>query len=206
MCIRDSLDTAIVPREAESASMLGPYYGWIMPTYASKFLDWWNERYLPEIERNFEYLDNFPTEQASLQELMVFLEEAIDIQERHFRLHWILNLAQFQSSLDLQAAVGEVVGQVDPALIGRILISIKDRNWDSLEALWKLKQQVKANLELNAIFEAGETAGAIIPQLQKSAKGQEFLAGVEAYNKEFGVKPSMYTQEYTTKPLSLIPI
>ncbi len=193
------LYTAIVPREAESASMLGPYYGWIMPTYASKFLDWWNERYLPEIERNFEYLDNFPTEQASLQELMVFLEEAIDIQERHFRLHWILNLAQFQSSLDLQAAVGEVVGQVDPALIGRILISIKDRNWDSLEALWKLKQQVKANLELNAIFEAGETAGAIIPQLQKSARGQEFLAGVEAYNKEFGVKPSMYTHEYTNK-------
>jgi len=193
------LYTAIVPREAESASMLGPYYGWIMPTYASKFLDWWNERYLPEIERNFEYLDNFPTEEASLQELMVFLEEAIDIQERHFRLHWILNLAQFQSSLDLQAAVGEVVGQVDPALIGRILISIKDRNWDSLGALWKLKEQVKADPELNAIFEAGETAGAIIPQLQKSARGQDFLAGVEAYNKEFGVKPSMYTHEYTNK-------
>jgi len=193
------LYTAIVPREAESASMLGPYYGWIMPTYASKFLDWWHERYLPEIERNFEYLDNFPTEEASLQELMVFLEEAIDIQERHFRLHWILNLAQFQSSLDLQAAVGEVVGQVDPALIGRILISIKDRNWDSLDALWKLKEQVKADPELNAIFEAGETASVIIPQLQKSAKGQEFLAGVEAYNKEFGVKPSMYTHEYTNK-------
>lgn len=193
------LYTAIVPREAESASMLGPYYGWIMPTYASKFLDWWHERYLPEIERNFEYLDNFPTEEASLQELMVFLEEAIDIQERHFRLHWILNLAQFQSSLDLQAAVGEVVGQVDPALIGRILISIKDRNWDSLDALWKLKEQVKADPELNAIFEAGETAAVIIPQLKKSAKGQGFLAGVEAYNKEFGVKPSMYTHEYTNK-------
>ena len=47
------LYSAIVPREAESAGMLGPYYGWIMPTYASKFLDWWNNRYLPEILHNF---------------------------------------------------------------------------------------------------------------------------------------------------------
>lgn len=193
------LYSAIVPREEESAAMLGPYYGWIMGTYASNFLDWWQKRYLPEIRRNFEYLDTYPAETASLQELMVFLEEAIDIQERHFRLHWILNLAQFQSSMDLGAAVGEVIGQVDPALVGRILISIKDRNWDSLEALWKLKEKVKADKDLKAVFDAGETAAAILPALQKSDKGKAFLKDVEAYNKEFGYKPSMYPHEYIHK-------
>lgn len=193
------LYSAVVPREAESAGMLGPYYGWIMPTYASEFLKWWKERYLPEILRNFEYLDTFPTEKASLQELMVFLEEAIDIQERHFRLHWILNLAQFQSSMDLQAAAAEVVGDVDPALVGRILISIKDRNWDSLETLWKLKEKVKADKELKTIFDAGETAMAITPELNKTAKGKAFMKDVEAYCKEFGVKASMYPHEYVNK-------
>jgi len=193
------LYSAIVPREDESAGMMGPYYGWIMSTYASNFLDWWNDRYLPEILRNFEYLDTFPTEQASLQELMVFLEEAIDIQERHFRLHWILNLAQFQSSMDLQAAVGEVIGAVDPALVGRVLISIKDRNWDSLEALWKLKEKVKADAELKALFDAGETATEILPALKKSKKGQAFLADVAAYNQEYGFKASMYPHEYVNK-------
>ncbi len=197
--INGYLYTAIVPREAESAAMLGPYYGWIMPTYADKFLDWWQKRYLPEIQRNFEYLDTFDTENATLQELMVFLEEAIDIQERHFRLHWILNLAQFQSSLDLQAAVGEVVGEVDPALIGRILISIKDRNWDSLEALWTLKEEVKADKDLRTIFESGETATEIMPLLEASEKGRAFLKQVESYNQEFGVKPAMYTHEYINK-------
>jgi phosphohistidine swiveling domain-containing protein/tetratricopeptide (TPR) repeat protein len=197
--INGYLYSAIVPREAESAGMLGPYYGWIMPTYASKFLDWWNERYLPEIRRNFEYLDTYPTEEASLQDLMVFLEEAIDIQERHFRLHWILNLAQFQSSMDLQAAVGEVVGEVDPALIGRILISIKDRNWDSLEALWQLKEKVKADPELESIFDVGDTAMVIMPELAKSEKGKRFLADVQAYCQEYGVKPSMYPHEYVNK-------
>jgi phosphohistidine swiveling domain-containing protein len=193
------LYSAIVPREAESAGMLGPYYGWIMSTYASKFLDWWKDRYLPEIHRNFDYLDTFPTEDASLQDLMVFLEEAIDIQERHFRLHWILNLAQFQSSMDLQAAVGEVVGEVDPALVGRILISIKDRNWDSLEALWKLKEKAKADPELKAVFDAGDTALEIMPKLKASDKGRAFMADVEAYNTEYGVKASMYPHEYVNK-------
>lgn len=197
--INGYLYSAIVPREDQSAAMLGPYYGWIMSTYASNFLEWWQNRYLPEIRRNFEYLDNYDTASASLQDLMYFLEEAIDIQERHFRLHWILNLAQFQSSMDLQAAVGEVIGNVDPALVGRILVSIKDRNWDSLEGLWMLKEQVKADAGLKAIFDAGETAAAILPVLKSSDKGKAFLADIDTYLKEYGYKANMYCHEYISK-------
>lgn len=90
--------TAIVPRDSKDAEEVLPYYLWIMPSYASNFLGWWNKRYLPEVKRNFEYIDGFDSENATLAELMIYLEEAIDIQERHFRLHWILNLAQFQAS------------------------------------------------------------------------------------------------------------
>ena len=193
------LYSAIVPREPESAAMLGPYYMWIMSTYADKFLEWWQGRYLPEIVRNFEYIDNFDTESATLQELMVYLEEAIDMQYRHFCIHWILNLAQFQSSMDLQAAVGEVIGEVDPSLVGRILISVKDRNWDSLETLWKLKEKVKGDERLKAIFDAGETASVILPELEKDEKGKAFLEDVHAYVEEFGVKATMYPHEYINK-------
>jgi len=197
--INGYLYSAIVPREPESAAMLGPYYMWIMSTYADKFLEWWQGRYLPEIVRNFEYIDNFDTESATLQELMVYLEEAIDMQYRHFCIHWILNLAQFQSSMNLQAAVGEVIGEVDPSLVGRILISVKDRNWDSLETLWKLKEKVKGDERLKAIFDAGETASVILPELEKDEKGKAFLEDVYAYVEEFGYKATMYPHEYTNK-------
>ncbi len=190
--------SAIVPRDPDEAAKILPYYLMVMPTYAQEFSKWWEERYLPEVKRNFEYLDNFPTETATLPELMIFLEEALDIQERHFRLHWILNLAQFQASLNFQAAVGEVIGQVDPALMGRILISVKDRNWDSIENLWKLKEKVKGDPELKAAFEKGETANAIIPLLEKTAKGKAFLDDVRKYAKEFGMKP-LHTHEYINK-------
>ncbi len=190
--------SAIVPRDPDEAAKIAPYYVMVMSTYAQEFTKWWEERYLPEVKRNFEYLDNFPTETATLPELMIFLEEALDIQERHFRLHWILNLAQFQASLNFQAAVGEVIGQVDPALMGRILISVKDRNWDSIESLWRLKEKVKADADLKVAFQKGETAAAIIPLLEKTAKGKAFLENVHKWAKEYGVKP-LHTHEYINK-------
>ncbi|MFQ5610505.1 MAG: PEP-utilizing enzyme [Anaerolineae bacterium] len=190
--------TAVMPRDPEEAGKISPYYGMVMSTYATNFLDWWNDRYLPEIKRNFEYLDNFPLDTASLPELMIHLEEALDIQERHFRIHWILNLAQFQSSIDFGGVVAEVIGEVDPALVGRILVSVEDRNWDSINRLWELKEQVKADPDLKAIFDGGETATAIRPALEASDRGQAFLADVEAYAQEFGYR-AIHSHEYINK-------
>ena len=97
--------SAVVPRDEQEEADLWPYYNMVMPVYADKFLDWWKRRYLPEILRNFEYLDSFPADNASLPELMILMEDAIDIQERHFRLHWMLNLAQVQSSITFEAVM-----------------------------------------------------------------------------------------------------
>ena len=94
--------SAVVPRDPKEAAELGPYFNMVMPIYADKFLGWWKRRYLPEILHNFEYLDTFPMETSSLPDLMILLEDAIVIQERHFRLHWMLNLAQFTSSITFE--------------------------------------------------------------------------------------------------------
>jgi phosphohistidine swiveling domain-containing protein len=192
------LYSAISPRDPNESQLIGPYYGFVMPTYAENFLGWWQKRYLPEVEANFNYLDTFDTENASLPELMVFLEEAIDIQERHFRLHWILNLAQFQSSITFQVLAGQTIPDLEGALVGRILISLEDRNWDSVRELWELKEVVKTSPELLHIFESKETASAIIPALQASQAGKEFMEKVHAYLKVYGYKP-LYTHEYIYK-------
>ena len=100
---------------------------------------------------------------------MIYLEEALDIHERHGRLHWILNLAQFQSTIDFGGVVAEVFGQVDPALMGRILISIEDRNWDAIKELWALKEAAKADMELKGVFDKFDTAKEILPALGRRA-------------------------------------
>jgi len=166
----------------------------VMPVYAANFLDWWKRRYLPEILRNFEFLDTYPMETASLPDLMILLEDALDIQERHFRLHWILNLAQFQSAIAFQQVFTEYIGAQHGALIGRILVSDDDRNWDSIRELWKLKNRVRGNSTLEAAFQS-ETADGVMRELAGSEAGSELLQAIDAYKQEYGNK-SMYTHEY----------
>src|SRR2546429_4014540 len=115
--------------------------GAVLPHYAQSFLDWWRERLRPEMEHTFAYLDNYDTASAGLIELAVLLEDAIDIHDRHWKIHWMLNFAQFSSTLALNATIQEVKGEVDGALLGRLQSSIEDRNWDSIEDLWKIKEE-----------------------------------------------------------------
>lgn len=193
--INGYLYTAIVPRAQKDADEAVKYYHWVISTYATNFMDWWKNRYLPEILRNFEYIDNFDAENATLQELMIYLEEAIDIQERHFRLHWILNWAQFAASMNFGGTVNKLIPDINPDTLGKVNVSREDRNWDSLKGLWELKEKVKADPELKAVFEGAKKPADIEPALAGTAKGKEFIAAVRAYAKEFGYK-AIYTHEY----------
>ena len=189
------LYTAIESRDPKDAEESGKYYGWVMPTYATNFLDWWEKRYLPEVFRNFEYIDNFDAENATLAELMIYLEEAIDIQERHFRLHWILNWAQFTASMGFGGTANELIPDLDPDILGKVNVSRADRNWDSLKGLWNLKEKVKGDSELKGIFEGTTKAAEIKQKLEASGSGKAFLDEVKVYAEEFGYK-AIYTHEY----------
>jgi phosphohistidine swiveling domain-containing protein len=174
--------SAVVPPEAAYAREIAPYFPMVMPVYAEKCLEWWEQRLRPEILRNFEFLDAFPYQAASLAELLVLFEDALDVQERHFRIHWILNLSQFQASLGFQQAVREVVGEVDPDLLGRIMVSDNDRNWDAIRELWQAKERVKGSPELRAA-------------LGQTPLGRDFLAWLDGYRAEYGNK-AIYSHEY----------
>ena len=187
-----------VPRDPDHAGKIGAYLGWVLPHYAGNFLDWWRDRLRPEIERNFEYLDGFDTAGAGFIELAVLLEDAIDIHDRHWKIHWMLNFAQFASTQDLNALLEEEKGDAAAALMGRLQSSIDDRNWDSIEDLWKMKEEIKDDSELSAAFE-GETAADVIGALEGSESGKRFLAErVEPHQKAFGYK-SIWSHEFAFK-------
>ena len=192
--IEGYVHSAVVPRDPKEEAELAPYYSMVMPVYADKFLGWWHRRYLPEIQRNFEYLDSFPMDSSSLPELMILLEDAVDIQERHFRLHWMLNLAQFQSSLTFESLFVRMVGESHKGLVGRILVSDEDRNWDSVRDLWKLKEVAKASAAIRQAFEKQSTDN-VVKTLAGSPEGRDFLKKIDDYKMEYGNK-SMWAHEY----------
>ncbi len=178
----------IVPEDDEYAGKIGAYLGAVLPVYGLKFTDWWRTRFVPEMARNFEYLEGMldQKDQLSLAEVAVLLEDAIDMHDRHWKIHWMLNFAQLSATLNLRAVMEKTHGKIDEVLLGRLQNSANDRNWDKIRALWEMKEEVKGDAELAKAF-AGLTAADIIPVLQASERGRRFIdERVVPYQKEFG--------------------
>ena len=184
-----------VPRDADHAAKIGTYLGWVLPEYAGNFLAWWRDRLRPEIERNFEYLDGLDYEGADLRQMAVYLEDAIDVHDRHWKIHWMLNFAQFASTTNLNTVIAEVRGGEDPGLMGRLQSSLEDRNWDSIEDLWRIKEEVKGDEELRAAFE-GETAADVLRALEASERGRRLLSErIGEHQRLFGNK-AIWSHEF----------
>jgi pyruvate,water dikinase len=187
-----------VPRDGAQAQALGTYLGAVLPEYAGNFLAWWRERLRPEIERNFAYLDSRDHDGSSLVQLAVLFEDAIDVHDRHWKIHWMLNFAQFASTLALNAAIADARGEADPALLGRLQSSVEDRNWDSIEDLWSMKEEVKGDPDLASAFE-GQTARDIMRALDGSERGRRFLEErLAKHRRDFGYK-AIWSHEFAFK-------
>jgi pyruvate,water dikinase len=179
---------ARVPRDPAFAGQMGKYLDTVLPVYGEHFADWWRDRLVPEMQRNFEYLEARldDADRMSLPELATLLEDAIDIHDRHWKIHWMLNFAQLSATLNLRAVMEKVRGGVDEELLGRLQNSASDRNWDSIESLWRMKNEVRDDPELRAMFAAGD-AKAIAAALSGSERGRRFIdERVVPYQREFG--------------------
>ena len=179
---------ARVPRDAAYASHMGKYLDTVLPVYGQQFADWWRDRLVPEMQRNFDFLEARLDEAESmpLAEVACLLEDAIDIHDRHWKIHWMLNFAQLSATLNLRAVMEKTRGTIDEDLLGRLQNSASDRNWDSIEALWRMKNEVRDDEDLRAAFSAGD-AGGIAAALRDSERGRRFIAErTEPYQREFG--------------------
>ncbi len=179
---------ARVPLDPHYKDRIGTYLDAVLPVYGEHFADWWRDRLVPEMERNFVHLEAMLDGQddLSLMELAVVLEDAIDVHDRHWKIHWMLNFAQLSATLKLREVMGKTHGAVDETLLGRLQNSASDRNWDSIRALWEMKQEATSDPELVAAFRV-EPASATLAALEGSERGRAFLAdSVAAYQREFG--------------------
>ena len=169
---------ARVPRDRDYAATIGSYLDLTLPVYGEHFA---------EMERNFAYLEDRldAADGLSLAELATVLEDAIDIHDRHWKIHWMLNFAQLSATLNLRAVMERTRGSIDEALLGRLQNSASDRNWDSIEALWRMKNEVRDDPELRAAF--GDDGEGVAAALRSSDRGRRFIRErIEPYQREFG--------------------
>jgi len=180
----------IVPQAHDPgyADKIGPYLGAVLPVYGHNFVTWWKTRFVPEMQRNFDYIEGMLDKKAelSLADVAVLLEDAIDMHDRHWKIHWMLNFAQLSATLNLRAVMEKTHGKIDEVLLGRLQSSANDRNWDKIRALWEAKEEVKGDPELAKAFDS-PSATEIVPRLQASERGRRFIdERITPYQKEFG--------------------
>ena len=189
--------TAVVPpkTDADKVSGLFAYYSAVMPIYADQFLDRWHREYIPDLQKFGDYMINFDWENKTIPEMLIHMEDCLDLQERAFRIHWIMNLAQVEASMEFAAIYAEVVGADDD--LNKITISSHDRNWDSLYALWNIKEAIIKSPVLKAYFTDNDIPS-IMSGLTDVEGGAELLEMIDAYRIEYGFK-AMYTHEYIYK-------
>ena len=190
--------SAIVPPEMD-AGKIGPmfdYYTKVMPIYADTFLDRWNKMYIPRLKEIQSAMLDCDFENKSLPEIMIHMEDMLDMKSEAFRIHWIINLAQLQASTDFTNAA-KAAG-ADDVLIGKINVSPADRNWDSLKALWEMKEEVCANPALKELFLSTTDNAQIMAKVSQIPGSEKFLEMMEAYRNEYGFK-AMYTHEFIYK-------
>jgi pyruvate,water dikinase len=188
------------PVDPAYSGQIGTYLGWTLPYYADNFLDWWRERLIPEIERNFVRFDTYHYESASLLDLAILFEDAIDIHDRHWKIHWQLNFSQFSATMALNRAIAEIKGEGDrQALMGRLQLSTENRNWDSIKGLWQMKEFVKADGGDVAKAFTKATAADVLAALKETKSGLAFIADqLDPYLAVFGYK-SMWAHEFSFK-------
>jgi pyruvate,water dikinase len=122
---------ARVPRDPDFAGKMGAYLDTVLPVYGRQFADWWRDRLVPEMQRNFDFLEARLDEAdgMSLAEAACLLEDAIDIHDRHWKIHWMLNFAQLSATLNLRAVMEKHRGTIDEELLGRLQNSANQRYW-----------------------------------------------------------------------------
>ena len=191
---------ARTPVDPGYSAQMGAYLGWTLPHYADRFLDWWRERFVPEMERNFGRFDTYDYDGASLLDLAILLEDAIDVHDRHWKIHWQLNFSQFSATMALNSAIAATKGDTESReLMGRLQTSTENRNWDSIKGLWRMKELVKAERADVAKAFTKPTASDVLAALKQSAAGRTFIADqLDPYLNVFGWK-SMWAHEFSFK-------
>src|SRR5918999_101675 len=112
-----------VPRDPDHAGKIGTYLGWVLPEYAGNFLAWWRERLRPEIERNFAYLDGIDYDAATMREMAVYLEDAIDVHDRLWRIKEEIKGDAALAKVFEADTAGDILRALEASDAGRVFLA-----------------------------------------------------------------------------------
>ncbi len=150
-----------------------------------RFEAYWNDELLPEIKQHIAYFESCDLRGLSLDQLRAHLAEALRRVERMGVLHGQFLMPSLFAMSQFEELYRELFEGASTLEALRLLQGFDNKTVEGDRALWRLSRAARATPEVRAIL-TGHAASEVIPALEKSAAGQQFLTDLRAWLARYG--------------------
>jgi pyruvate,water dikinase len=157
----------------------------------------WSGDYLPEIQEYLRDWDGFDLRSASMPELLSHLDQTLARFQRLWEIHFNVAFPMLMAVSIFEEFYSDLFDSEGAFDAYRLLQGLHNKTVESGRMLWRLSRRALEMPEVRENLE--ETAAAdVVPALEGSAEGRQFLTEFEAYLDEYGHRGDKWGVSYPT--------
>ena len=157
----------------------------------------WRGEYLPEIQEYLRDWDRFDLRGASTPELLAHLDETVARFRRLWEIHFTIVIPMMVSVSTFEEFYRDLFGSDGAFDAYRLLQGLDNKTVETGRELWRLSRQALKMPEVREVLEENAAAD-VVPALEGSAQGREFLAELDAYLDQYGHRGDLWGISYPT--------
>ena len=157
----------------------------------------WRGEYLPEIQEYLKDWDRFRLRTASMLALLAHLDETVARFSRLWEIHFTVAFPMGLSMSMFEEFYRELFDSDGAFDAYRLLQGLDNKTVETGRKLWRISRRA---LEVPAVRKVLEenSAAEVVPALESSAEGREFLAELDAYLDEYGQRGDLWGISFPT--------
>lgn len=154
-------------------------------TAIERFVDRWDNEWVPEVQGYYQQWESFDLGGASLAQLLEHLDWSLTTFERFWAIHMEVAIPFMLAPSMFQDLYADLFESDEPLDAYALLQGIDNRSLMADRALWALGRAAAAEPSVAAVIRDTPTAN-VLPALEGSDEGRAFLATLQSYLAEFG--------------------
>lgn len=154
----------------------------------------WQTRLLPEVVRNLEAMEQFDLPNASLRQLLTYVNHVLKIEERHWAIHFTVVYPLERAVNRLMDAYAECTGERNEMAVYRLLQGLENKTNEANRHLWRLSVEAKATPSIARVF-AEDRGSDLLARLGEDEIGRAFLRKLEEFLDVHGCKSVLGSED-----------
>ena len=157
----------------------------------------WRGEYLPEIQEYLRDWDRFDLRGASMPKLLDHLDETVARFRSLWEIHFTVVIPMMISINVFEEFYRDLFDSDGAFDAYRLLQGLENKTVETGRELWRLSRQALKMPEVRKVLEEN-VADDVVPALEGSAQGREFLAKLGAYLDEYGRRGDLWGISFPT--------